>query len=138
MGLFVPTLLYSLRHVNLSSHQRGCTPLAPHPLEGGGGDRRRYSIRLTFGQDEQVIDSRTVPYARTPNLILYMQVDGMFDKVGYDPAANSQVTRRTPAAGDAEQGDAPVGVGLPRIDLGTLLGKVSVLASPSTGMHNSS
>lgn len=52
------------------------------------------------------------------------QVDGIFDKVGYDPAANSQVTRRAPPASDAAQGEAPVGGGLPRIDLSTLLEKV--------------
>lgn len=54
---------------------------------------------------------------------LFVQVDGIFDKVGYDPAANAQVTRRAPVANDAVQGDAASG-GLPRIDLNTLLEKV--------------
>lgn len=60
-----------------------------------------------------------------------IQVDGIFDKVGYDPEANSQVTRRAPGAGDAEQGEAPVGGGLPRIDLSTLLEKVRVVTARS-------
>lgn len=50
----------------------------------------------------------------------------MFDKVGYDPAANSQVTRRAPTANGAVEGEAPVGGGLPRIDLSTLLEKVVI------------
>ena len=53
-----------------------------------------------------------------------VQVDGIFEKVGYDPAANSQVTRRAPTASAAEQDGTPVGGGLPRIDLSTLLEKV--------------
>lgn len=52
-----------------------------------------------------------------------VQVDGIFIEVGYDPAANAQVTRRAPVASDTVQGDAISG-GLPRIDLSTLLEKV--------------
>lgn len=81
-------------------------------------------------REQQV--NRTVRSNMKLGMYVCVQVDGIFDKVGYDPAANSQVTRRAPAAGDAEQGGAPVGGGLPRIDLSTLLEKVRVLASPST------
>lgn len=48
----------------------------------------------------------------------------MFGKVGYDPAANAQVTRQAPVDSAAEQGQPALGGGVPRVDLGTLLDKV--------------
>lgn len=54
-------------------------------------------------------------------------MDSTFSKVGYDPAANSQVTRKAPSAGGAtEGGGGAVGGGLPRMDLSTLLEKVRI------------
>lgn len=59
--------------------------------------------------------------------LLLSQVDGVFSKVGYDPAADAQVTRRAPTVGDEVQGQATSGGGLPRIDLSTLLEKVNAI-----------
>lgn len=64
---------------------------------------------------------------------MLIQVDGIFGKVGYDPAANAQVTRRAPATSDAVQGDAVSG-GLPRMDLSTLLEKVFVTVGAVVAM----
>lgn len=53
------------------------------------------------------------------------QVDDTFTKVGYDPAANAQATKKVPPTGDVEQdGSNAGGGGLPRMDLSTLLEKV--------------
>lgn len=52
------------------------------------------------------------------------QVDDIFNKVGYDPAANAQAKRKAPSDGQGQgAGEAGSG-GLPRMDLSTLLEKV--------------
>ncbi|CAM9466508.1 unnamed protein product, partial [Hapterophycus canaliculatus] len=54
---------------------------------------------------------------------LQSQVDDIFSKVGYDPAANAQVTRKAPVASGEKEGQPSDGGGVPRVDLGTLLDK---------------
>lgn len=53
-----------------------------------------------------------------------LQVDDIFNKVGYDPAANAQVKRKAPGADGEDQSAGAGGGGLPRMDLSTLLDKV--------------
>lgn len=58
-------------------------------------------------------------------MIRFYQVDDTFNKVGYDPTANAQATRKVGSAGNQNQdGSDAGGGGLPRIDLSTLLEKV--------------
>ncbi|CAM9903323.1 unnamed protein product [Scytosiphon promiscuus] len=54
---------------------------------------------------------------------LQAQVDDVFSKVGFDPAANAQVNRKAPVDNAAEQGQPSLGGGVPRVDLSTLLEK---------------
>lgn len=51
-------------------------------------------------------------------------MDDIFNKVGYDPAANAQVKRKAPGADSQDQSAGAGGGGLPRMDLSTLLDKV--------------